>query len=450
MSGSNAKTRERRARHRDGKGEVPVMSVSVDLSLSHPPHSTPCQAVRLRIGDQSDASWLLKPGGGCVLSKLRGRLLVVREPRPEHASCRLFNTGSALLVEKQDEAATLSVGVARVDRAELPLEGRFRLDDEVVSFTRVLNEQNSELLPGLVGRAPAMQQLAKLAARVAQFEVPALVLGESGTGKELVARALHQLGPRHAQPFVVVNAAELSPQLGGSALFGHVRGAYTGADRARQGAFRRAHGGTLFLDEVAELGAELQAQLLRVVEQGCVAAVGDDATQPVDVRLVAATCKPLSELVLQGRFRHDLYQRLAVHTLRLPPLRQRRSDIALIARRLLRQPQWLGFQLAEDALEPLQHQPLAGNVRELRNLLAQAALFADDAQVIDAAAIQRAVEEAASAGGRRPTANFVQLLERCGGNVSVAARAAGLPRSTFRDRLKKSRKRPGAHVRFVA
>ena len=400
--------------------------------------STSFSTVRVGIGHQRLGSWLLRPGGGCALAHAGGKLLRLNDQRRLQPCCKLINTGRSLLVESYDPSVDLRIGRARVERAELPLNGRFRLAGEWVCFQQVRPHSEHELLPGMVGCSASMRRLASMVARVAQFEVPTLLLGESGTGKELVARALHKLGPRAEQPFVVVNAAELSEQLGGSALFGHVRGAYTGADRQREGAFRRANGGTLFLDEIAELTPALQAHLLRVVEQGCVAAVGDDASQSIDVRLVVATCQPLRQLVEAHRFRLDLYQRLAVHTLRLPPLRERRGDVQLIAQRLMQQPPWLGYSLAADALDPLASHEFGGNVRELRNLLAQAVLFCDDEQqVIDAESVARAMHDAQPTSGRRPL-DVLGLLQRCDGNVSVAARQAGLARSTFRDRVRKA------------
>ena len=397
-------------------------------------------SVLVGIGQQQKGSWLLRAGRDCSLGRAGGKLLRLNDPRGRQPCCTLTNTGRSLLIQKRDPAVELSVGPARVDRAELPLDGRFRLAGQLVYFRQVRNDDGNELLPGMVGRADSIRRLAKMVRQVAQFEVPALVLGESGTGKELVARALHVIGPRARMPFVVVNAAELSSSLGRSALFGHVRGAYTGADRARQGAFRQADGGTLFLDEIAELTPELQAHLLRVVEQGCAVAVGGDKRHRVDVRLVAATCKPLHELVEAGRFRLDLYQRLAVHTLRVPPLRQRRCDVPLIAQRLMDQAPWLGYHLTANALDSLAHHEFRGNVRELRNLLAQAVLFSDEHHVINAEAIERAVAEVAPLRARR-SVDLLQFLQRSGGNVSVAARLAGMPRSTFRDRLDKARRR---------
>src|SRR5262245_2650680 len=164
-----------------------------------------------------------------------------------------------------------------------------------------------EQLPGMIGRAPAMLRLGALVQKVASLSVPTLVRGESGSGKELVARAIHALSARSEGPFVAINAATLEGDLAASALFGHSRGAFTGASQERQGAFRRADGGTLFIDEVGSLPLKVQAALLRVVEEGAVRPLGDDRVVAADVRIVAATCEPLEAMVDRGQFRTDLY-----------------------------------------------------------------------------------------------------------------------------------------------
>src|SRR5579883_1658241 len=232
----------------------------------------------------------------------------------------------------------------------------------------------------LVGRSPAMVAVFKAIGLVAPADEPVLILGESGTGKELVANAIHRNSHRAAGPFVKVNCAALSPMLLESELFGHERGAFTGAVARRRGRFEQAHGGTLFLDEVGELGLELQAKLLRVLQSGTFERVGGEETLNVDVRVVAATNRDLKARVAAGEFREDLYYRLDVVAVTLPPLRERRDDIPLLAEHLAKQLAskhgWPGLLLSQEAVAELARRDWPGNVRELRNALARAAILA--------------------------------------------------------------------------
>jgi DNA-binding NtrC family response regulator len=226
---------------------------------------------------------------------------------------------------------------------------------------------------GLIGHGAAMRALFGRIERYAASPAPVLITGESGTGKELVARALHQRSPRRTAPFVAVNCAALSDELVESELFGHEKGAFTGAVSSHRGRFERAHGGTLFLDEIGDMPRHSQTKLLRVLEDGAIERVGAERTKPVDVRVVAATNVPLEQHVAARRFRDDLYYRLSVLRLHLPPLRERREDIPLLAtyflsvfahhydRRLLR--------LTPAALHLLAAYPWPGNIRELKNVL---------------------------------------------------------------------------------
>jgi DNA-binding NtrC family response regulator len=226
---------------------------------------------------------------------------------------------------------------------------------------------------GLIGHGSGMRALFARIERYAASQAPVLVTGESGTGKELVARALHQRGPRRTAPFVAVNCAALSNDLIESELFGHEKGAFTGAVSSHRGRFERAHGGTLFLDEIGDMPRRSQTKLLRVLEEGSVERVGAERSRSVDVRVVAATNVPLERHVTARRFRDDLYYRLSVLRLHLPPLRERREDIPLLTayflsvfahhyrRRLLR--------LTPGALHLLASYPWPGNVRELKNVL---------------------------------------------------------------------------------
>lgn len=232
----------------------------------------------------------------------------------------------------------------------------------------------------LVGRTPAMLQVFKTIGRVASTQEPVLILGESGTGKELVANAIHRNSDRAGQPFIKVNCAALSSTLLESELFGHERGAFTGAVTRRVGRFEQASRGTLFLDEIGDLDFDLQAKLLRVLQSGQFERVGGSVTIQVDVRILAATNRDLAALIAAQQFREDLFYRLNVVTVELPSLRARSEDIPLLAehiiRHLARKYHWPQLALAPDALDNLRRQPWPGNIRQLKNVLARAAILA--------------------------------------------------------------------------
>jgi two-component system response regulator AtoC len=231
----------------------------------------------------------------------------------------------------------------------------------------------------LVGRSPAMLQVFKTIGRVASAQEPVLIVGESGTGKELVASAIHRNSDRASQPFIKVNCAALSPTLLESELFGHEKGAFTGAVAGRMGRFEQANGGSLFLDEIGDLNFDLQAKLLRVLQTGQFERVGGNETLQVDVRVIAATNRNLSAMIAEQKFREDLLYRLNVVTIELPPLRARVEDIPLLAehivRRLARKYRWPQLALTPEAVEYLRSQPWPGNVRQMQNMLARAAIL---------------------------------------------------------------------------
>jgi DNA-binding NtrC family response regulator len=239
--------------------------------------------------------------------------------------------------------------------------------------------------PEIFGTSKAMQVVRELIARVAPTGATVLITGETGAGKELVARAIHKNSPRASKPFVAVNCAAFTETLLESELFGHEKGAFTGADRSRQGLFEAAHGGTLFLDEVAEMSPAAQAKLLRVLTDGQVLRVGTTQPRKVDVRLVTATHRDLQERIREGLFRQDLYYRLAVVPIAIPPLRERREDIAALAELFLRQVA-LELQLPKrtlnpQALESLMRYDFPGNVRELRNLIERASILSTSSEL---------------------------------------------------------------------
>ena len=232
----------------------------------------------------------------------------------------------------------------------------------------------------IVAESPAMQQVLRRVARIAPTDAGVLVTGESGTGKEVVARAIHDASPRRSKRFVAINCAALPPDLLESELFGHARGAFSGAAGARRGLFEEAHGGTLFLDEIGELPANLQAKLLRALQEGEVRRVGENDPTLVDVRVIAATNCDLPELIARKRFREDLYYRLKVFSLELPPLRERSEDVLPMARAFLAaEREGLRFSAAAEAT--LAAWPWPGNVRELRNAVRHGAVLAEGSLV---------------------------------------------------------------------
>ena len=233
----------------------------------------------------------------------------------------------------------------------------------------------------LLGDSPAMQQVRQLVAKVARSQAPVFISGESGVGKELVARMIHEQGPRHAGPFVPVNCGAIPGELMESEFFGHVKGSFTGAHADKEGLFQAANGGTLFLDEVAELPLPMQVKLLRVIQEKAARPVGGRQEVPIDVRILSATHKPLAALVESGAFRQDLYYRINVIELRVPPLRERREDVAQLAAHILDRiaPDW-GVErptLSAAALEALSGYDFPGNVRELENILERAVALCD-------------------------------------------------------------------------
>ncbi len=305
----------------------------------------------------------------------------------------------------------------------------------------------------MVGAGPAMQRLLELVRRAAASEGRVLVTGENGTGKELIARALHQGSRRRDAPFVKLNCSAVPAELIESELFGHEKGAFTGAVAARRGKFELADGGTLFLDEVGDMPPAMQAKVLRVLQEGELERVGGQQTLRVDVRVLAATNKDLQAEVAAGRFREDLYYRLAVVLVHAPPLRERREDIPELADRFLaeacerngRRP----MAFAREAYLVLQGHDWPGNVRELRNLVERVAILCDGPQL--------GPEEVAAVlpGARKPRedryregAGFHELVEeaereillaalaRNGENVSETARALGLERSHLYKKMK--------------
>ena len=297
-----------------------------------------------------------------------------------------------------------------------------------------------EVFHGMVTVAPSMKELFRLIERVARTDFSVLLRGETGTGKDLVARALHALSARRAQPFLGVNCATFTVELLASELFGHVRGAFTGAVSDRKGLFARADGGTLFLDEVAEIDLAIQSRLLRVLEERKFVPVGGTDPQEVDVRIMAATHEALRTEVEAGRFREDLMYRIRVVPIFLPPLRERLGDVDALAAHFIARLNAKGLRHVEaiddDARAAMAAHPWPGNVRELRNVL-EYAFAVGEGPVITLAELTPELRgepprsRRARSAVQRERERLLAALQACGGRRGEAARALGISRSTF-------------------
>jgi len=414
----------------------------------------------------------LPAGHSCLVAPLAidGRALGILTL--DHRSCGMFTPGVvrfiatisrliSLSLAKSDEAASLSSANA-----------------DLVRERNALLAPGYEPIAGMIGSSDAWLRAVEAIRLVAGSDLPVLLRGETGTGKELAARALHRLSPRADKPFVALNCSALAPSLAESELFGHEKGAFTGAAGSRRGRFELADGGTLFLDEIGDLPPELQPKLLRALQEGSVERLGGERSIRVDARVVAATHVDLESAVAEGRFREDLYYRLNAFPILLPPLRERRGDAVLIAERFVgairARPGMSGLELGGDAISAIEAAAWPGNVRELSNAIERAAILARGG-VIGAAhlagqGLQRAVAYAAHAGepGIREDANagrsaaarrrsgpegpgprsfddakreaIVDALERSGGRVygsGGAAELLGMRPSTLQSAMKR-------------
>jgi DNA-binding NtrC family response regulator len=348
------------------------------------------------------------------------------------------------------------MGGVRLFEVEVPLNTVLRVGETELILEPLSLGRQTESFHGIIGDDPSVRQLVELIERVAPSNATVAILGESGTGKELVARALHLCSPRTSQAFIPINCAAISKELIESELFGHEKGAFTGADKTRKGAFEEAHGGTLFLDEIGELPLDLQAKLLRVLESGEVKRVGASRPTHVDVRVVAATNKDLLADSREGSFREDLYYRLCVIPLRLAPLRNRKGDIGVLAEHFLRvySPRGQTVKLTDTAMGKLQDHPWPGNIRELRNVVHRALLLRKGPKidVTDITFDQEYSSEPTGAAGislELPVGLTLELMlqrlerqiiettmRRYNHNKERVAKELGLARSTLFKRLK--------------
>jgi len=324
---------------------------------------------------------------------------------------------------------------------------KIRQQQEITSLRKTFHLD--EGYHGILGKSPVMQNLFEMIDNVAQSDTPVMIQGESGSGKELVARAIHRASQRSDKPYVKVNCAALNENLLESELFGHVKGAYTGADRTRVGRFEAAHEGTIFLDEVGDIPPAIQVKLLRVLEERRIERVGDNRAIPVDVRIITATHKDLESLIRQGLFREDLFFRINVFPLTCPPLRNRSEDIPLIAQSFIRRnavstgKKILG--LTPETLEAFTRYEWPGNVRELRNAIEYAFVLCQSGGIGVQHLPQRIVggDRARELACKEDSAcnedrdELIEILRRTEGNQSKAAEILGVSRVTIWKRMKK-------------
>ena len=346
-----------------------------------------------------------------------------------HARLELDATGFRL-VDLESTNGTFVDGL-RVGNAYLPRKAKLRFGDVDVAFAVERDEAELPLAEGerwgaLIGRSAAMRRVFEHLELVAPTDTTVLLLGETGVGKDLIAQELHAHSPRAQGPFVVVDCGALPGSLIETELFGHERGAFTGAEQARAGAFEQADGGTLFLDEIGELEPVMQARLLRAIESRKVKRVGADKWRPIDVRLVVATHRDLTTMCNQGLFREDLYYRISVVVVRVPPVRQRLEAVPLRAAAVLAEAGAGG--LDPGLADALLRRRWPGNVRELRNVLQRSLVLgperADEALESDAASSDEPFKVAkAKAIEAFERGYLVELLTRHAGNVAEAARA---------------------------
>ena len=363
--------------------------------------------------------------------------------------------GARLVHELRRGQEELTLRLETIERLRAELSDRYRARARELNRLREprpLEPPGAEVgLPGIVSRAPAMLRLAALARKVAQSDAPVLILGESGTGKELLARALHALSPRRAGPFLGENVAALADTLLESELFGHERGAFTGATEARPGLFEAARGGTVFLDEVGEMSPAVQAKLLRVLQEREVRRLGSQSLTPVDVRLLAATHRDLEGMVAAGTFRADLYYRLNVVRLELPPLRERREDVVALLDHFSAQH---GLVIEPQAREVLLAHDWPGNVRELENEVRRLAIVCAGEPVRPGQLSPTLLQRRFLASGPGEASGeddlplegvwrldelerlmILRALRRAQGNKTLAAKLLGIPKSSLYDRL---------------
>ena len=366
--------------------------------------------------------------------------VVLTDPTVSRYHVEVSPGPEGILVRDLGSLNGVRIGDLTVECATVPTGTHIALGATVLLLTDSITTERpmeqAPTVPGLVFKSRAMRHVALLVTRLAESDASVLLSGETGTGKEVVARAIHQLSARKAEPFVVVDCGSLPPTLVASELFGHEKGAFTGAHRRHVGAFERARGGTLLLDEIGELPVELQPALLGVLERKVIRRVGGESDIPVDVRVLCATHRDLRALTNTGAFRPDLYFRIAVTRVPIPPLRQRPEDVEPLARHFTEELLGPGIPIPLDAatLESLRHHPWAGNVRELRNVIEGAIAMGGlepltpEPQADEPRRLASYREARALAIAEFERRYLSELIESCDGNASEAARRASMDR----------------------
>ena len=374
--------------------------------------------------------------------------LVVSEDFVSSYHCRISaQQGRWMLTDLASTNGTQINGL-KIGETELPSLATIQLGGsaEVIFRTQIAPDETEYREEyGMTGADPEMLKVFNLIEKFAPTSAPVLITGKSGSGKELVARALHDTSERKNKPYLAINCGALAASIIEGELFGHVKGAFTGAHSEKMGAFEATQGGTLFLDEIGEMPLDLQPKLLRVLESRTVRRVGGTQELKVDTRIIAATHRNLKELVQAGTFREDLFHRLYVLNIAIPPLSERPKDILMLANKFLaEQAPDRNFTLSDHAADRLLHYTWPGNIRELKNMILRAVLLtqgdiieADDLEFSDTAFFSRTASQRVRAVDGDERDELMQLLKENGGNRSAVARKLGVSKSTFHDKLKR-------------
>jgi len=406
--------------------------------------------------DGSEAVCFPLPLGEISLGRDPGCTITLEGPQVSRCHSRIRYQGGFFEIEDSSKNGTTindqRITKARLKDKDLIAIGDWRLrfiedkkgaSPETVTVTsQGLAADLAEGVGGMVGQSPRMKELFSLIRRMADNPATALILGETGTGKELIANALHTVSKRVRLPFVALNCAAISPQLVESEIFGHERGAFTGATDQHPGAFEQAGGGTLFLDEIGELSLDLQSKFLRTLEVQKIRRVGGKEEIPIRCRLVAATHRNLMEEVKRGKFREDLYYRLFVMPIEIPPLRQRREDIPSLVDHFLKEMRpGSPLRISKGAVKKLGEHLWPGNVRELKNVILRAALLAGEEEIQESHTVFLPHAFAENAQEPRTIAEMekgmiLEKLKQTNWNKAAAARELGLATSTIFKKIK--------------
>lgn len=376
--------------------------------------------------------------------------IVLRDDYISGKHCQFEKKGEALVVVDLHSTNGTLMNGQKIQEATVESGGKIKVGETIVTLVGKSTEEKitpirEDRFCGLVGKSEAMQTLFGKIERVAPVDCTVLVQGETGCGKELVARALHDLSSRRKGPYVVLNCGAISPNLIESELFGHEKGAYTGAAGRRLGAFEEANGGTLFLDEIGELPLDLQPKILRALENRTIKKIGSNIEESVNVRVIAATHRNLMDEVKKGKFREDLYYRLYVVPLIIPALRDRTEDIPLLANYFLKQlSSNTPKTLSPEAIKKLQDYSWPGNVREIKNVLMRSLVFANGSILqgadIELMEIDKSPAEAISVSSGSldliEKEKILQTLKEVGGNKTKAAQVLGIAKSTLFKKLR--------------